>query len=85
MNRPLTDSELTLIRWLIEHGEPEAREFAAQLQNIRVVGGCGCGCPSIDLECEGLPASRNSPSEHEGAFSLPDIDTLVSWDSLRSL
>ena len=39
--------------WLIEHGTPEAREFAPQIERARVVGRCRCGCPTIDLGIDG--------------------------------
>jgi hypothetical protein len=48
-NRPLTVEEKTLLEWLMEQGSPEAREFTPQLEHARVVGRCGCGCPTIDL------------------------------------
>lgn len=59
-DRPLTREERNLLTWLIEHGSPEAHRFAAQLERARVVGSCGCGCPTIDLGIDGAPATHGA-------------------------
>jgi len=48
-NRPLSEDECSLLIWLVENGNPEARAYMPQLETVRVVGRCRCGCPSIDL------------------------------------
>jgi hypothetical protein len=48
-NRPLTTAEESLVRWLLEHGAPEAAGFLTQLRQARVVSLCPCGCASIDF------------------------------------
>jgi hypothetical protein len=62
-DRPLTPEERTLLEWLIEHGKPEARDFTTQLQGIRVVGRCRCGCPTIDLGVEGAKEATTGASQ----------------------
>jgi hypothetical protein len=47
--RPLSDEERTLLEWLLANGSPDAREYAQQVSEVRVVGRCTCGCPSVDL------------------------------------
>ncbi len=52
MNRPLTDQELSVVRWLLEHaviGNGDTYRVAG-ISGLRVVGGCGCGCSSITFE-----------------------------------
>ena len=53
--RPLTDEERALACWPLEHGESHATSFLPQLERARVVGGCHCGCTSIDFTVEGSP------------------------------
>ena len=48
-DRPLSPEETDLVRWLLEHGNPQAREFLPQLAEARVVSRCGCGCASVDF------------------------------------
>ena len=55
VDRPLTDEERSLIRWILKHGEPEAAGFLEQLDRARVIGLCPCGCASIDFTIDGLP------------------------------
>ena len=49
MPRPLTTEELALLNWVLEHGVPEAKTFAPQVENISATPWCDCGCPSISL------------------------------------
>jgi len=53
--RPLTNAEYEIAQWMLEHGEPEAKAFLAQLRRARVVARCPCGCASIDFEIAGHP------------------------------
>ena len=55
MNRPLTQTEEQLIRWMLEHGKPEARAFLRQLDKAQVTPWkCKCGCASFNLSVEGF-------------------------------
>ena len=51
--RALTDEERLLATWMLEHGEPEALSFLSQVAHASVVGGCKCGCASIDFAVDG--------------------------------
>lgn len=51
------------MNWLLEHGLPEAKTFAPQVENIRATPWCDCGCPSISLHVEeGAPLGISSYS-----------------------
>ncbi|WP_435529811.1 hypothetical protein [Paraburkholderia caribensis] len=53
-NRPLSASEMSLARWMLEHGEPTAREFLEQLAVAEVTPWrCPCGCGSINFQMKG--------------------------------
>jgi len=54
--RPLTADEYELVRWMMEHGTPEAAQQLPQLELARVAPWrCPCGCASIDFEVDGRP------------------------------
>jgi len=54
MNRPLTDSEYRLARWMLEHGTPAASGFLSQLEAAEVTPWrCECGCATLDLAIRG--------------------------------
>jgi hypothetical protein len=59
-NRPLTQAETGLVKWLLEHGTDAARELLPQLDRARVVSRCSCGCASVDFSINGKIASRKS-------------------------
>jgi len=48
--RLLTPEEHGLLVWILEHGSEEARSFLPQVEGIRAVRSCTCGCPTIRLE-----------------------------------
>ena len=52
-----------MLDWLLEHGLPEAKTFAPQLEKLRATRWCDCGCPSIVLHVdEGSPLGTGSSS-----------------------
>jgi hypothetical protein len=56
VNRQLTDHELRLVRWMLEHGSPEAAAFLSQLDQAEVTPWkCDCGCASINFQIRGHP------------------------------
>ncbi|AEA63197.1 hypothetical protein [Burkholderia gladioli] len=53
-DRPLSASEMSLARWMLEHGEPKAREFFEQLAEAEVTPWRRpCGCGSINFQIKG--------------------------------
>jgi hypothetical protein len=54
VDRPLTNEECELARWILENGIPEAAAFLEQLDRARVVEHCRCGCPTVYFAIEGL-------------------------------
>jgi hypothetical protein len=74
MNRPLTDEERMLTRWILEHGAPEALAFLSQLDAAEVTPWkCPCGCASINFQVKGRPIAP--PGVHIlGDFVFGDPD-----------
>jgi hypothetical protein len=55
-NRPLTEAERRLARWMLEQGTPEAKDFLPQLDLAEVTPWrCPCGCASINFKIKGRP------------------------------
>jgi hypothetical protein len=55
-NRPLTDAERALAKWMLENGNPDAEPFLLQLESAQVTPWrCPCGCASINFQIEGFP------------------------------
>ena len=53
-DRPLTVVEVALVRWLLQHGIPQASGYLLQLNPARVASSCYCGCASIDFAIDGV-------------------------------
>jgi hypothetical protein len=51
-NRPISDDEAACIRVTLERAPaiPNASVLTATIVHLRVVGGCDCGCASVDFE-----------------------------------
>ena len=47
--RPLTVDEHDLIEAMLGAVRSGVSRYIKQLESAEVIGGCGCGCPSIDL------------------------------------
>lgn len=53
-NRPLSAAEFSLARWMLEHGNPEARAFLEQLAVAEITPWqCSCGCASVNFQIKG--------------------------------
>ena len=76
MNRPLTGAEEQLVRWMLEHGKPEARAFLPQLALAQVAPWrCPCGCASMDFFIPGFPEPTGGINPL-GSFSFGSNDDL---------
>jgi hypothetical protein len=75
-NRQLTNHERRLVRWMLEHGSPEAATFLPQLDEAEVTPWkCKCGCASINFQIRGPPQA--APGVHPIAdFVFGEGDTL---------
>ncbi len=56
--RAVTPDEAAVIRWLIEHAAVKdvTAYQSLRLEDLRVVGGCTCGCRSLYFQPLGAPA-----------------------------
>ena len=75
-NRPLSPAELSLARWMLENGTPEALDFLPQLEGLEVTRWrCPCGCASINFQVKDRP--KAAPGVHVlGDFVFGEADAL---------
>jgi hypothetical protein len=59
-DRPISKAETEIVTWMLLHASVAGslEHLSAAVPNLRVVGRCPCGCPSVDFEDGGqaLPA-----------------------------
>ena len=53
-DRPLSAKETELVRWALKHGLPGSSSYLPQVEKLRVISRCGCGCASVDFSVEGI-------------------------------
>ena|SRR5271165_2211171 len=53
LERPLTQNERDLIRWMIKHADPRAAHLLSQIDRLSVATKCSCGCPTSDFALDG--------------------------------
>jgi len=75
-DRLLTDSERTLLRWLLEHGDSGAHDFIPQIDLVRVAGQCGCGCATVDLAVDGFKGRKKGMSAVADFFYRTPLGSL---------
>jgi hypothetical protein len=81
MNRPLTTAEEHLIRWMLEHGTPEAKAFLLQVEKAEVTPErCPCGCASINLSVQGWQGMHPIRCQYENRcfHSMADLQLSLS-------
>ena len=59
-DRPLSNQEIELVRWLLENAYKDARNYLPQIGKLRVISRCGCGCASVDFKFDGVAPNRKS-------------------------
>jgi len=53
-DRPLSKEETELILWALENGLPESNSYLPQVDKLRVISRCGCGCASVDFSFDNV-------------------------------
>lgn len=57
--RKLTQEEYDLSRWLLEHGNEDAKAFIGQLDQAEATHWkCGCGCASFTFKVRDMPEAE---------------------------
>lgn len=90
LRRSVSQEEVEVISWLIEHGEPSVRQYANTLEGLTVVAKCNCGCPTVYFQIDGDPATRKGEqiiSDHLGTVAGQDVGVMLFAlnDQLSSL
>lgn len=51
MDRAISPNEVKVVKWLLDHALVDVTKYRLQpLEQLRVVGGCGCGCTTLDFK-----------------------------------
>ena len=51
MDRAISPSEVEVVHWLLDHALVDVTAYRLRpVEQLRVVGGCSCGCTSLDFK-----------------------------------
>jgi hypothetical protein len=76
MDRPLSEAEYAIAKWALLHADPPATSFVPQLDVARVIGGCSCGCPTVDFKIpEGTP--REEPRDNPVGDAIGEVNGMM--------
>jgi hypothetical protein len=51
MDRDISPNEVEVVKWLLDHASADVTAYRLQpVEQLRVVGGCGCGCTSLHFK-----------------------------------
>jgi hypothetical protein len=62
VNKPITEQEGQLIKWLLKHGAPGSDQFISQVDLLTVISKCGCGCPTVNFAFHGKSVESENKS-----------------------
>ena len=85
MNRPLSDEEEAIVRWLIERTDPLLSRLSSTVSKLRVVDRCGCGCPSVDFEVDGQRPPAQPIANAAGATVDGDEVGVILWGTAEAI
>lgn len=75
MTEPLPPDITATLRALLAASDPVGAALLAQVPHTRVVGRCGCGCATVDLEVDRTavaPAQSHDNPAVEAGYTDPD-------------
>ena len=80
-SRSATVEERELVVWLLQKAATisDVAAFFDQVSHLRVVGGCGCGCPSVDFKAGGQDAVASIIADAEGTSPEGVMVGVMLW------
>jgi hypothetical protein len=79
MERTVTSNEAAVVGWLLDHasvGDVTAYRLRT-LEDLRVVGGCDCGCASLDFQAD--PSGAGIIADALAVYSDGQQAGLILW------
>ncbi len=79
MGRTISPNEVEVVKWLLHHGLVEVPAHRHPAENLRVVGGCGCGCTTLHFRP--LEQQRGTKILADALAAYPDGQQagLILW------
>ena len=89
-NRPLSLAEAAIVRWMLQNASRagDLSNLEPSVADLRVVGRCSCGCPSVDFMPGGQALGASLIAEAQGVTADGNAVGVLLWarnDELSAL
>jgi hypothetical protein len=81
-DRPASELELAIVSWMLQHASQagDLSDLEPSLIDLKVVGGCSCGCPSVDFVAGGqAPGASAIANAHGTTADGVDVG-MILWE-----
>lgn len=81
-DRPISAEEAALVRWLLLNASMggDWSDLAGSVDDLRVVGRCSCGCPSIDFIADGQSSGAFPVASGYGTSADGVVMGVIVWE-----
>jgi len=81
-DRPASELEVAITAWMLQHASQagDLSDLEPSLMGLRVVGGCSCGCPSIDFVAGGQAEGASPVANAHGTTSDGVEVGIILWE-----
>ncbi len=81
-DRPISAAEAALVSWLLANAQMgcDTAGPSASVDDLRVVGRCSCGCPSINFVENGQDSGAFPIASAYGTTAEGVISALIVWE-----
>lgn len=80
MDRPITGTEAKVVNWLLDHARVDATPYQLQqVEELRVIGACICGCASLYFEPKGQRGNVRMLADELAVYPDGQKAGLILW------
>jgi len=81
-DRPASEPEAAIASWMLRNASQagDLSDLEPSLIGLRVVGGCSCGCPSVDFVAGGQAAGASPVANAHGTTAEGVAVGVILWE-----
>jgi hypothetical protein len=80
MDRAISPNEVKVVNWLLDHASVDVTPYRLHpVEELRVVGSCGCGCASLYFKPQGLLAKLKMLADELAVYPDGQQAGLILW------
>jgi hypothetical protein len=80
MDRGISPNEVEVVEWLLDHARVDVTAYHLHpLERLRIVGGCNCGCTSLDFKPAGQLRGKRMLADELAVYPDDQRAGLILW------